>query len=150
MGWEGCEWVGRAVGCEWVGRAVGCEWVGRTVGVSGLGGLWDVSGLGGLCSVSCVSVCVRVRVRGCGWVWVCLTDTISVFNWYQRLVQNVGSPPGCSGSMSKYGHLDPVYTHIDLHILTRAAFNPAPRYCDFLKPLACACFTCTSVGAILL
>ena len=86
MGWEGC-------------RAV-----------SGLGGLWGVSGLGGLCSVSCVCVCACVV-----WVWVgvggCLTDTISTFNWYQRLVQNVGSPPGCSGSMSKYGHLDPVYTH---------------------------------------
>ena len=76
------------------------------------------SGLGGLCSVSCVSVCVCVHVCVCAcvvWVWVgvggCLTDTISIFNWYQRLVQNVGSPPGCSGSMSKYGHLDPVYTH---------------------------------------
>ena len=88
-----------------------------------------------MCVCVCVCVCgcvcgvgVGVGGCGCGWVWVCgcLTVTISSFNWYQRLVQNVGSPPGCSGSMSKYGHLDPVYTHWPPHP-DKGSFQPCPQ-----------------------
>ena len=64
--------LGGLWGCEWVGRAVQCE----------------------LCVCVCWGLVWVWCVGGCGWVWVCLTDTISTFNWYQRLVQNVGSPQG--------------------------------------------------------